>query len=359
MTPRERLIVALNGDMPDQIPFSCYETVIPSDTVRRRLNNLGMSVVERIEPFRTRRQKVVVERINFHDGKYPAVLTTFKTPIGNLNQKQIIEPGYGSLWTREYLIKKPEDYEVFEFILRDEVYEEDIDTFIKKDESYGQNGLALPRAADPPSQFLWRRFTGLERFALDWFDCRDEVMRVINALAERNEKIWKIAARTPGGFCASGGNLSGDTVGPPMFAELIQPHFAREAEIMQTAGKRTINHMDGMMKSLIESVAACPIDVIEAFNPEPDGNVSVREARNAWAEKTLSINFPSSVHLSSMEKIKEMVIEILRQAIPGRGFVIGVTEDVPSNVVQESLATIATTLNEHGRCPLHEKDLQE
>ena len=163
MTPRERLIMALKGDMPDQIPFSRYETIIPEGPARKRLHELGLAAIDRIHPFRVRRQKVTVERKELHDGQYPVVLTTFKTPVGTLTQKQIVEPDYGSLWTKEHLVKSPEDYAVFEFILRDGVYEEDIDNFVEKDKSYGEYGLVLPRAADPPPQFLWRRFSGLER----------------------------------------------------------------------------------------------------------------------------------------------------------------------------------------------------
>jgi hypothetical protein len=29
---------------------------------------------------------------------------------------------------------------------------------------------------------MWRRYGLLELFFLDWFDCRDEVMRVLDAL---------------------------------------------------------------------------------------------------------------------------------------------------------------------------------
>jgi hypothetical protein len=201
-------------------------------------------------------------------------------------------------------------------------------------------------------QLLWRRFSGLERFSYDWFDCRDEVMGVLNTLNERNEDIWRIAANTPSEFCSSGGNLSGDAVGPPMFKQLILPHFEREAEIIHEAGKRTMNHMDGMMKSLVDSIADCPVDIVEAFNPSPDGNVSVAEAREAWPSKTLSINFPSSVHIRPKHSIREVTIQLLRQAAPGQGFVVGITEDVPTGVVVESLATIAQTLGECGECPL-------
>jgi hypothetical protein len=137
-----------------------------------------------------------------------------------------------------------------------------------------------------------------------------------------------------------------------MFAELIQPHFEREAEVIHPSGKRTMNHMDGFLKSIIDSIAACPIDIVEAFNPTPDGNVSVAEARAAWSKKGLSINFPSSVHLRPKEEIRKTTIDILRQAAPGKDFIMGVTEDVPARVVEESLATIAETLNEFGAYPI-------
>ena len=352
MTLRERVTAALRGEMPDMIPFTCYEEMMPQGRDRSRLHELGVAVFSRIYPFRIRRDRVRVETRDIRDERYAGNLTVYETPVGTLTQKQIVEPGYGSLWTTEHLIKKPEDYAIFEFILRDETCEPDVDGFLKHDASFGDLGLAVPRAADPPMQELWRRYSGLERFSLDWFDCRDEVMRVLKAFDERNERIWRIVADTPSEFCSSGGNLSGDMVGPPMFRQLILPHFEREARIIHAAGKRTMNHMDGMLKSLVEVVGTCPIDIVEAFNPVPDGNVSVADVRRAWPGKTLSINFPSSVHLRPKESIREIAIQILREAAPGKAFVMGITEDVPLNVIVESMTTIATTLNEYGRCPI-------
>ncbi len=59
-------------------------------------------------------------------------------------------------------------------------------------------------------------------------------------------------------------------------------------------------------------------------NMLPDG----AEAREAWPDKALSINFPSSVHLTGQRKIEGMTLELLRQAAPlagGAGFVVGIT----------------------------------
>ena len=352
MTLRERIATALKGGMPDRVPFTSYGALLPVGRPRRRLRDLGLAVFNRIPPYRLRRPNVVVERQEIPAQEYRTILTTHRTPVGTLTEKQVVEPGYGSLWTRDYLVKRPEDYAVLEFIVRDENHDPDIDGFLEKDRANGDTGMAVPRAADPPVQELWRHYTGLERFALDWYDCRQEVRRVLDAMAERNRRIWDIVADTPGDFCASGGNISGDTIGPSMFDELIMPHFQAEAQIMHAAGKRLVNHMDGMMKSLTSAVARCPVDVIEAFNPSPDGNLSVAEARAAWPDKALAINFPSSVHLQPLDQVRNTTIDLLRQAVPGNGFVIGITENVPLNVVENTLTAIAETLNRHGECPL-------
>lgn len=86
------------------------------------------------------------------------------------------------------------------------------------------------------------------------------------------------------------------------------------------------------MKSLLEAVASSELDIVEAFTPIPTGNVTVEEARQAWPDKILWMNFPSSVHTESPEVIREEAIEILREAAPGNGFIIGITEDVVEDV---------------------------
>ena len=354
MTLRERVHTALMGEMPDQVPFTSYPGpgFAPDGEPRRRLRDLGLAVFERVRPFQIRRPNVTAEREEISGHKYPTTVTRLRTPLGELTQRDVIEPGYGSAWIKEYLVKRPEDYAVLEFILRDEVIEPDIDHFIARDRAIGDDGLAVPNAADPTMQELWRRYTGLERFALDWFDCPDEVRRVLNALDERNKTIWKIIADVPSDFCISGGNISGDMIGPPMFEELALPHFEAEAQIIHPSGKRTLNHMDGVLKSLKASIARCPVDIIEAFNAPPDGNLSLIEARQAWTDKVISINFPSSVHLASLDTVRETTLELLRQAAPGNGFVVGITENVPAHIVVDTLTTIAETLNEFGACPI-------
>ena len=85
MTPRQRVIAALKGEMPDQVPFICYDEMLPQGADRERLHALGLAAFSRIEPYRIRYNRVQVEVQTFQDGDYPAVLTTYTTPIGTLS----------------------------------------------------------------------------------------------------------------------------------------------------------------------------------------------------------------------------------------------------------------------------------
>ncbi len=41
MTPRERIMAALHGDMPDRIPFTCYSGLLPRGETERWLREEG------------------------------------------------------------------------------------------------------------------------------------------------------------------------------------------------------------------------------------------------------------------------------------------------------------------------------
>ncbi len=346
-TPRERLIAALKGDTPDRIPFSCYESIVPQgEAVRRELFGLGLVSLIRLHPFRFRYRNVEFVQEDKTENGEPVRIKSFTTPVGVIWQKNLFDPGYHSEWPVKHYVTAPEDYDILEYVFRDEAYEPDPQGFLAADRQYGPNGLAIPRAADPPYQELWRRFTGLERFCFDLKDHPRKIETILDAMNDRRRRMWQIVAAMPSEFCCSGGNISEDMVSPSVFQKYLAPHFAEEASIMRKVGKRTMNHMDGRLGILLDAIGDSAVDIVEAFTPPPNGNLSVTDARRRWKDKVLSINFPSSVHLSDNRTIRETTLSLLEEAAPGNGFVVGITEDVPAFVIERSLRTIAETLSE-------------
>jgi hypothetical protein len=117
---------------------------------------------------------------------------------------------------------------------------------------------------------------------------------------------------------------------------------------MAGSGQRLAVHLDGRLRVLREAIAAAPFDIVEAFTPAPVGDVTVAEARRAWPDKALWLNFTSSMHLQPEEAIAAHTRQLIEEAGSKRGFAIGITEDIPAQHCARSLRVIARTIREMG-----------
>ncbi len=140
-------------------------------------------------------------------------------------------------------------------------------------------------------------------------------------------------------------------IGYDRFVRYVAPCYNRLAERLHSKGKRLGSHLDGNLKPLKEAVGETALDFIEAYNPPPDGDLSIREARRCWGSKVIAINFTSSIHLTSPEAIAGHTRQLLEDAAPGTGFVVGITENIPDHVWQKSLPVVLKTLRNWGPVP--------
>jgi len=192
---------------------------------------------------------------------------------------------------------------------------------------------------------------GIDAFAIEWADRRDEVMRLHEAIVEMNRRAYTVIADSPHWVIQYGGNVSPEIVGRRRFEELIVPQYNELGEILHARGKLLLVHLDANCGLLREAIAGSAIDIVEAFTPAPDTDMSVAEARAAWPDKTLWINFPSSVHLSSEAVIYETARQIIADDAGTQKLLIGITEDVPADRWQMSFQTIARAIRDFGTYP--------
>ena len=71
------------------------------------------------------------------------------------------------------------------------------------------------------------------------------------------------------------------------------------------------------------------------------------EALDAWPDKVLWINFPSSLHLASLEVIRETTRDFVALGRETNRVIIGITEDIPKDRWQESLLAISEVVDEN------------
>jgi len=134
-----------------------------------------------------------------------------------------------------------------------------------------------------------------------------------------------------------------------MFEEYYTPHYNEAAEIMHAHGKLIGSHFDANCGLLSEVIGETDLDYVEAFTPAPDTDMTLAEARDAWPDKVLWINFPSSVHLRSDEQVEAFTVEMLSELDTVDGLIVGITEDMPPERHLDSCKAIMDGLDRHAR----------
>jgi len=352
MTVKERIIGALRGEMVDRVPFTSYAGLFPENERDPLMKEGEIGLVNRCSVYRSESPNVRSRKEEFFEGSERRIRYIYETPVGSVSETLRTGGGYGTNLRCEFLIKKPEDYKVAEFMMSDIIYTPNYDALRSAEESMGDGGIVVGNIKYSPIQQMLVLLMGPERYGIDYYENRELFDSLYDTITEKDREIYRIAADAPAEFFIYGDNITSDMVGLERFVRYCIPRYNEAAELLHDKGKFLGSHMDGNLKLFRESIAESGLDFIEAFTPSPMFDLSVAEAREAWPDKALWINFTSCVHIAGTEAIREHTLELLRQAYPGDRFIISITEDVPVQVRKQSFTTIAQTLLDNGLLPL-------
>lgn len=339
MTLRERTLAALRGEETDRVPFTCYQGLLPEGG--EAIDGLCLVVSAGVASVET--PGVSISREEIGPGRSRQ---SMQTPWGTLTREVATETGYGSAWTTQHWIQRPEDYAIVERIVREAVIVPTPEAVRDARKRLDERGVVLAWTARTPLQRLWIEYTGIARLSWDLADCPEAVEGVLDAMWEQSRRLMTIAAQSDAELIWLPDNITGDVAGPQWFKRYLAPYYREMCARLLPAGKLPCCHMDGMLRQIGDEIAATPLPVIEAFTPPPDGNLSVADAVTAWPGKTLWLNFPSSVHLCEPEEIKRVTRELIAQADGRPGFAVGITENIPASVGARSLEAIGEALAE-------------
>ena len=351
MTPRKRVEAILRGEPADRVPLTMYECMIPQCATERQLRNEGLCIVYRkAGVVRTHRPNVKTESHPFVEDGKQRIRRVTRTPVGELSQ--IDQPAGFTTWHITRLFKGPEDYKTFMFMVKDERHEANYEAFVKAEQAMGEDAILRAAVGGTPLHTIMVHWMGPETFGIEWAERRDEILKLYDAMVEQQRKIYPLVAESPAFHANYGGNEVPEVMGKERFEQYVIPLYNEAAEIFHKHGKLLGAHLDGNNRLWAEAVADSGLDYVEAFTPAPDTDMSVKDALEAWPDKLLWINYPSSVHLRSVQRIEEETRQILRESAPGNRLIIGITEDIPEDRWQQNMLAISRVINEEGRLPI-------
>jgi len=349
MQPRELVEVALRGGHGDRVPFTMYECMIPQCRAERDMRNRGMCIVERRVPVvHTHRPNVkVTQSVYWEDGKR-FTRTVYETPAGTLST--LGEHADFTTWWHERMFKSPDDYKAILFMIQDERYEPNYKEFARREREYGRDAIFRPGIGLEPLQSLISgTFMKMEDFCTEWMDRRDDVLKLYHALVENRRRMYPLVAKSPALHANYGGNVVPEVIGPEVFDRYYVPHYNEAAEVMHRRGKLIGCHFDANSRLIADAISGTGLDYIEAFTPAPDTDMSLGEARAAWPDKVLWLNFPSSVHIKPDEEVERFTVGLLNEVETMDGLLIGITEDIPADRWRGSCRAIMDGIDRHAR----------
>jgi hypothetical protein len=347
MTPRKRVEAVLRGEKPDRVPFTIYESKLPQCAVERQLRNEGLCIVNRQHSvFREITPNVKMSTRTYVDGGVEYTEFVQETPAGKLSW--LTRPAGFTAWTVKKPFTGPDDYKSMLALMKDKHYEPNYDAFIEAEKNLGEDVFLRAGIGAMPLHEIMIAWMGVETFAVEWAERRDEIEKLCAVMADNLRKIFPIVAESPALAANFGGNETGNVMGRARFERYVLPLHREAAEVMHRHGKFLGAHMDGNNRIWADLLAVSGLDYIEAFTPAPDSDMSLEDAFIAWPDKTMWTNFTSSIHLSSIAEIERSAREMLETARkPGRRFIMGVTEDMPPDRWQENMLAISRVTNEH------------
>ncbi|NPV08943.1 MAG: hypothetical protein HPY83_13400 [Anaerolineae bacterium] len=350
MTPRDRFLAVLRGEMPDRIPFVAFYNKIPRCEVERQLRNQGLCIINKMSVWNESYQDLAEEVLRYRgaDGVWREK-TTVHTPAGDVCK--VDRPAPGTTWHEKLWFSGPQDYEAIEVMIRARAYTPKYRAYDDAVAGDGGDIVERVRLGWSPLQEIIYEIIGVERFAYEWADRRLQVLRLYEALADDFRVRCEVAAESPAASVICDGNVSAEVMGRPRFEEYVLPHWNHCADVMHRRGKHVGAHLDAKQGPLTEAIGRSRLDFIESFTPPPEGDLTLAEARRAWPGKVILMNFPSSLHHWGPQAVEEAAVDIIRQSAPGDRFMLGVFEDVPGDW-RQTVPAIARAIERHGRIPI-------
>ena len=344
MTPRERVLAVLHGKPVDKVPFTVYEYKIPQCAVERQLRNDGLCIVNRRYSGHTiRTPNCATESHHYTEDGLPRVKTVVRTPVGEVSS--ISQPADFTSWALTKYFKGPEDYKVLRFMVSDQEYGPAYEGYSAAEAWMGEDVILRGAVGATPLHQIMIAWMGVETFATEWAERRDEILALEKIMREKQRAVYPILADSPITHANYGGNEVPEVMGPPRFKEYCVPLYNECAEHFRRKGKLLGSHLDGNNRPWADMVAGSGLDYVEAFTPAPDTDMTLAEALAAWPDKVLWINFPSSLHVASLEVIRKTTREFIDLARQTNRVIIGITEDIPEDRWQQNLLAISEEIN--------------
>ena len=235
-------------------------------------------------------ERVFDSRIKFYSRKLSDSLVEHirETPVGKISQIEMSNSSNPGKFPKKWWITCEEDMKVMTWIEEHMSWRWNEREYQKNLEVWG--GLGAPTIYMPRInvQEMFVTTMGVEESVYALYDYPDTVEKYFRAMSENQMQEIDIINRSPIDIINFGDNVHSGVLSPELFVKYVMPEYMKRNEMLHNAGKFTCSHWDGNVKELLPFAKECGFDGIEAVTPKPQGDVTLREVKEAFGDELFS-----------------------------------------------------------------------
>jgi hypothetical protein len=290
--------------------------------------------------------KIVVRKYN-HDNH---LITEIETPLGSVRSVHSPTEGkYTAKALTEHFIKDIKTLKIVKYIAEATRYEIERDTPLAVSQQVGEDGIILTfKGCVPFIQFAKTDAGYLNGYYL-WNDHRKEVDELINVYMRNYLQAYSLLGDTCLDVISTEDNMDGTMISPDIFNTYALPFYQEAARILHAKGKLFAGHWCGRTQNLLSMVPDSGLDIVEAIVPKPMADIDLADALDMLNGKVVLQGGIPAVLLCeegcSREEFVRYIEEIILPLHGRKGFVLGMSDNVPPNADFSRIEMVAKLIN--------------
>jgi uroporphyrinogen decarboxylase len=340
MTPRERVIAAINHEETDAVPYTLYI----EETLRDKIDEHYGS-----DEWRS----WLVE----HIGSVGGLDTRIRRQLSDSEETD----AFGGLWridAAEFHLEKaplPEPtFDGYDF--------PKLQTFLDNAQESHDQAIELLKAEPDTYRTIgmgWGLFEsswalrGMENLLVDFIAEPDFVEEMLDKLTELMLGFVDFWADVPADAIFFGddwGAQRGVIIGPERWRKFLKPRWAKIYEHTHAQGKKVISHCCGSVVEIMDDLVEIGLDVLESVQPEAAG-MNPYELKKRFGDRMTfwgCVGSQSLVPFATPDEIRAEVAKLKREMSVGGGFILSTAKNLPAETPVENAVAIVEAFTGRG-----------
>lgn len=377
MTPRERMITALQNKQPDRIPVTpdisnmvpCKLTGKPFWEVYVNQNPpLWRAYLDAVRYFGIDgwfiygeidfklKSQLAYKRKIIRGKELYKVATTIQTPDGELSELQVC-PADNPPTAVEKLVKDfRKDYKKFRH-LYSEIVSYDTTLFERQKKELGQLGILEVGVSSPGLHNYIDYFDGnMEAVTFAYYDYPDLFQELRELHEKQILKKVEIAIEAGTDSIRTGGSGSITLQSPKIWCEMSLPTIKKVARMCKEAGVISGIHSCGKERYLIETCAnETDINYINPLELPPMGDCDLLECKEKYGHKIAlmgNLHTVETMLFGSEDDVRRESLKAILSAGRNGGFVLSTGDQCGRDTPEKNIFAMVQAAKQYGKYPL-------